>query len=75
MLLMGVIESVDGISDTNLVLEWVEKLPSSMVNAISDKIDGIGEWGPSLIWTCTCPECGEPFTIEIPVNPVSFFTE
>ena len=73
--LLGVIESVDGISDSALIEQWIRKLPAPMVNKIGEKIENLNDWGSSLRWTCKCKDCGEKFDVEIPINPVSFFTE
>lgn len=74
-ILLDVIISVDGIEDKSMIREWIQKLPTRMVNRIAEKIEGINDWGSSLKWKCTCKDCGEVFDIEIPINPVSFFTE
>ena len=75
MMLMGVIQAVDNITDVKLIEEWARKIPSAMVNRIADKIENINDWGPNLKWTCKCKDCGADFDVEIPINPVSFFTE
>lgn len=75
MMLLGVIESVDGISDPALITEWIKAIPSPYVNRIADKIEHINEWGSDLKWTCKCNDCGTDYQVEIPINPVSFFTE
>jgi hypothetical protein len=74
-ILLDVIVSVDGIDDKSMIKEWIEKLPTRMVNRIAEKIEGINDWGSSLKWTCTCRDCGKQFEIDLPINPVSFFTE
>lgn len=74
-MLMGIIQSVDGIEDVALITEWVSKIPSPMVNRIAEKIESVNDWGPNLKWTCNCRDCGKDFSVEIPINPVSFFTE
>jgi hypothetical protein len=75
LLLLGVIESVDGISDPALITEWVREVPTMMINQIGDKIEHLNDWGASLVATCNCKDCGKEFKVDIPVNPVSFFTE
>jgi len=74
-LIMGVIESVDGIRDRKLITEWIGAIPAPMINRIGDKVEGLNDWGSDLSWTCTCRDCGEQFKVEIPIQPVSFFTE
>jgi hypothetical protein len=75
MMLAGVITSVDGVTDPEKILEWIQRVPSPLVNRIGEKIEKVNEWGPDLKWTCKCRDCGEDFEVEIPINPVSFFTE
>lgn len=73
--LLGVIVSVDGITDPKLIEEWLRKLPSPRVNKVAQKIQSVNDWGSNLTWTCKCRDCGKEFPVEIPINPVSFFTE
>jgi hypothetical protein len=73
--LLGVIVSVDGIQDPALIEQWIRKLPSPRVNKVAQKLQSINDWGSNLTWKCKCRDCGEEFAVEIPINPVSFFTE
>jgi hypothetical protein len=75
MMLLGVIESVNGVSDAAKIEEWIRKIPSPLVNRIAEKIEKINAWGSDLKWACKCKDCGNDYTVEIPINPVSFFTE
>ena len=75
MMLTGVIESVNNITDPEMIAEWIKVLPSPMVNRIAAKIENINDWGSTLRTTCKCKDCGAMFSVEIPINPVSFFTE
>ena len=74
-ILMDVIVSVDGIQDQSMIREWIQKLPTRMINRIAEKIEGVNDWGSNLKWKCTCRDCGTDFEIDLPINPVSFFTE
>jgi hypothetical protein len=75
MMMMGVIKSVDDITDIVKIEEWTKKIPSPMVNRIAKKVENVNSWGPTLKWTCNCKDCGKDFEVEIPINPISFFTE
>jgi hypothetical protein len=75
MLLMGVLESVDSITNPEHLREWLSVLPSPFVNKIAEKIAGVNSWGSDHHTTCKCKDCGAEFTVEVPINPVSFFTE
>lgn len=74
-LLLGVIESVNGITDTKQIREWIEQIPPGVVNRIGNKIENVDDWGPNLEWQCKCKDCGETFKVDLPINPISFFTE
>jgi hypothetical protein len=75
MMLMGVIESVDGITDVAKINEWITRISSPIVNRIAEKVESINDWGPDLRWKCACKDCGAEFEVEVPINPISFFTE
>jgi hypothetical protein len=75
MMLLGVIESVDGVTDRAHIEEWARHISSPLVARIAEKVEKINSWGPDLKWKCTCKDCGKDFEVEIPINPVSFFTE
>src|SRR5271167_226541 len=64
MMLLGVVESVNGETDRKLVDEWARKLTSPMVNRIAEKIDKINAWGSDLKWTCKCKDCGQDYSVE-----------
>lgn len=73
--LLGVIKSVDNISDPQKIEQWLRALPSPQTNVIGSAMEKINNWGSDLSWTCRCRDCGEEFSVEIPINPVAFFTE
>lgn len=73
--LIQVINNVDGITDRFLIDEWLRKLPVTAVNSIADTIDKSNAWGPDFTVELTCLDCGEKFRVELPINPVSFFSE
>ena len=75
IMLLGVIESVSGISDPKLIAEWIEHLTMPQVNRIAEKIELINNWGPEMQTKCLCKDCGTEFPVDIPINPISFFTE
>lgn len=75
MMLLSVIESVNGITDSKMITEWIEAVPSPVVNKIAAKIENINDWGSDLKAPVKCKDCGAEFAVEIPINPVSFFTE
>lgn len=72
---LNTIKSVDGITDRKMVEEWLRQIPSPIMNRISDLIEDSNEWGLDYVRTVKCKDCGEDFLLELPVNPVSFFSE
>lgn len=74
-MLLGVITQVDDVTDPTLIQEWLKAAPVTFINRIAQRSESVNDWGPDLKWTCKCRDCGEDFEIEIPINPVSFFTE
>lgn len=82
-ILMSVIKSVEDtingeravITNRDFILEWLVALPAPMTNKLASKIDELNDWGISTVATVECKDCGAPFEVELPINPVNFFTE
>ena len=72
--LLNVIKSVDNIEDKQQIKEWLGTVPAPYVSKIIDKIDQTNDWGPDLKVELTCKDCGEKLKVEIPINPISFFS-
>jgi len=75
LLILGLIESVDGTTERAHIREWLSTIPAPMITKITDKISEIEDWGPDMNTTIKCKDCHEEFTVEIPLNPISFFTD
>lgn len=75
MMLTSVVVQVDDITDAAMIREWLTKIPTTWVTKIAERVEAVNDWGPSMKWTAKCRDCGEEFTVELPINPVSFFTE
>lgn len=73
--LLNLVVDVDGITDRKNIEEWAKALPVKMTNRIADSIETSNSWGPNLTSSCKCLDCGEEFTVEVPINPISFFSE
>lgn len=73
--LVNLIESVDGITDRKLIEEWARSLTTPQQNRITDVIETMNEWGPASTTSLKCKDCGEQMDVELPLNPISFFTE
>lgn len=70
---INVIDSVDGIQDKQLILEWLSSIPATWAKQMSTSIDTISDWGVEFIVKTACQDCGEEITLPVPVNPISFF--
>ena len=69
-----VVQSVDGISNRDHIFEWLKTIPREWFNIISSAVDKCSSWGVKTTQTFTCEDCGKQFDIDMPINPVTFFT-
>ena len=73
--LVSLIESVDGITDKKLIEEWVSSITTPYQNRIAEAIEKTNNWGPTQSTKIKCKDCEQMIDIELPLNPISFFTE
>lgn len=73
--LMCMIEKVDDVSNPVFIKEWVKTISTPVVNRITEAASKLNDWGPDQVVTLKCKDCGEDMRVELPLNPVSFFTE
>jgi hypothetical protein len=73
--LVNLIESVDTITDKAMIEGWIKAIPTPLTSRLTEVIDKMNDWGVGQTTTVKCKDCGEDFVIELPLNPVSFFTE
>lgn len=71
--MLSIIKDIDGISDRELILEWIQQAPANLIEKIITKVSSIHDWGLDLTVDLQCRDCGESFKIELPINPISFF--
>lgn len=72
--LRDVIQSVDTITDKEMIREWLEKVPAGWLKSISGGIETTSDWGPTFETSILCRDCGERTPITAPLNPIAFFT-
>ncbi len=72
--LRDVIQSVDDITDTVLIREWLEQVPAGWLKLIYNGIEHTSAWGPTFETSILCRDCGERTPITAPLNPIAFFT-
>lgn len=73
--LVSLIESVDDVTDKRQIEEWVRGITSPYQNRITEVIEKTNEWGPEQTTTIICKDCKHEMPVELPLNPISFFTE
>lgn len=72
--LVDMIEDVDGVNDRTQILEWLTQLRAGWVNDISDRVQENSNWGVESVATIKCKDCEQEYEIEVPTNPITFFT-
>jgi hypothetical protein len=72
--LLNMIADVDGITDKKMIQEWIIGAPAPYIGAIASALDTSNEWGPKFEQEVVCRDCGEKMIVELPLNPVNFFS-
>lgn len=72
-MMCGIIKSVDDITDSAMIREWLKKLNLGWKRLIEQKIEKISDWGVNYETHHQCKDCGEQLSIRITANPVDFF--
>jgi hypothetical protein len=70
----SMIESVDGITDHDNIMEWVSVLPIPYRREMLQLFESIEAWGPPTSVKIQCRDCQEVVDATLDLNPVSFFT-
>lgn len=73
--LLNLINDIDGITNREQIEEWLRSVEVKYINAIANKIDVLNNWGPKTVANIVCRDCGEKMEIDIPLNPINFFSE
>lgn len=69
------IDSVDGVSDKEEIIEWLSELPVEMRNVIRSQINRVASgWGVDFSFVTKCKDCDKEIDLNPVINPVSFFT-
>lgn len=71
---MNMVESVDGIEDREMIMEWATQIPAGYTTMIGKHIGKLSNWGPDLEQKIICRDCGKEATVEISLNPINFFS-
>ena len=75
MTISSLVESVDGITDRDMIFEWCQQLPIEFKNELADKVEGQTDWGTKFEYTVNCQDCDMPIDFTASLNPVGFFTQ
>lgn len=68
------IASVDDTTDRKQIVEWLSKIPPSLMKQLTEAIEKTTEWGPDFSLQVKCKDCGKEEAIQAPLNPLAFFT-
>lgn len=74
-MLTSAVVRVDDTTERKHISDWLRTIPTTWVTRIAEKMEAVNTWGPTMRWSGACRDCGEVFEVELPINPVSFFTE
>jgi hypothetical protein len=73
--MVEIIDDVDGISDKDMIREWVTAISPDLSEQIKNGYEiANAAWGMNVNAEVKCPDCGKTHIIEVPVDPVSFFS-
>jgi len=72
--LVFLIASVDGITDKDMIKEWLINITPKMVRDLTNVITDLSEWGTNTQTTIKCTDCGGVMEVEIPTNPLVLFS-
>ena len=72
--LTDMIERVDDVDNPDHIAEWLDNLPAGFIAKINDFVEVASDWGMEQTVEITCQDCGETIEINVPTNPISFFT-
>lgn len=67
------IVSVDEITDEQMIIEWLQTIPTTWFTEISKAIEKTSDWGPNFYYTTQCKDCGQEVELSLTLNPLTFF--
>lgn len=72
--LLLVVKEVDEITDKDLISEWLAEAPPMILKQLVEKMDVTTQWGADFKVTIKCKDCGTEEQVDLPLNPLTFFT-
>lgn len=71
---LSMIDRVETTRDSKFILEWLETLSTPELNEITEAADTKNKWGIENVVKLKCRDCGSDMDVELPLNPINFFT-
>ena len=71
--LSSTIRTVDGVSEKEMIEEWLATLPAQVISEFSAKLEKLNKWGTNFEYTIQCKDCGKDQTLNTILNPLYFF--
>lgn len=69
----SIIHSVDKVTDSDMIEEWIKKIPAGWIGELTEIIEKSNDFGPNFTFKTKCKDCDKSIQIESPINPISFF--
>lgn len=72
--MIDTIVSVDGVKDRVQIEEWLRNIPAGYVRQLTIKTADLSGWGIVTTDTIQCKDCGAAVEVDLPLNPINFFS-
>lgn len=72
--LATVVHQVDEVTNPQHIKDWMKTIPDLWVKQINRMIMKNSDWGVKVSRDAKCRDCGQDISLDIDLNPVSFFT-
>lgn len=71
--LAALIRSVDGVTDKDLIVEWLSEMDRGLKEKLSEQVQRLNQWGIEFSYTIQCRGCGSNHNVKTDLNPIHFF--
>lgn len=71
---LSMIDRVDNVKNPAHILGWLQTLSTPELNEITDAAEAKNSWGINNIVKLKCRDCSHDMDVELPLNPINFFT-
>ena len=66
-------ESEEKITDTPLILEWLQSISKKDYDQIRDRVEQMSEDGMNREFDATCQDCGNKWKTDVELDVANFF--